>query len=76
MYNIKKVTSIYLKNSIREEKKFEEEKKFGNIIKEKKWKGKKLVAGVLGAALLCWSASFGQSLYQNNTKTSKNINLK
>jgi hypothetical protein len=36
LYNIKKVTSIYLKNSIREEKKFEEEKKFGNIIKEKK----------------------------------------
>jgi hypothetical protein len=40
-------------------------------LKGKKWKGKKLVAGILGAALLCGSDSLGLSPYQNNTKTSK-----
>jgi hypothetical protein len=44
------------KKSIREEKKIKEEKnEIENIIKGKKRKGKKLVAGVLDAALLCWS---------------------
>jgi hypothetical protein len=43
------------KTSTREKKKNLKRKKnqFGNILKGKKIKGKKLVAGVLGAALLC-----------------------
>ena len=44
---------VIKKKSIREKKKIKEEKnKIGNIIKGKKLKEKKLVAGVLGAALL------------------------
>jgi len=40
----------------REEKNFKSKKnKMGNILKGKKWKGKKLVDSVLGAALLCGS---------------------
>jgi len=53
-------------------KKFKEEKnKIENILEGKKLKGKKLVAGVLGAALLCGSGSLGLLSNQNNTKTSK-----
>jgi len=48
----------------REEKNFKsKKKKVGNILKGKKWKGKKLVDGELGAALLCVSV-----IISNNTK--------
>jgi hypothetical protein len=57
LYNIKRVTSIYFlfKNLIREKKKNlkRTKNKIENILKEKKLKEKKLVAGVLSAALLC-----------------------
>ena len=57
----KKVMSIYFLFTIwkkklnkRKEKKLKREKnKNKNILKRKKLKGKKLVVGVLGAALLC-----------------------
>ena len=60
LYNIKKVTSIYFvftvwkKNQLEKRKKLKRKKnQIENILKGKKIKGKKLVAGVLGAALLC-----------------------
>jgi len=52
----KKLSSIYFlwkKNSIREKKKKVEKNQIENILKGKKLKGKKLVVGVLSAALLC-----------------------
>jgi hypothetical protein len=59
LYNIKKVTSIYFlftvwkKIQYEKRKKIKEKKKIKNILKWIKLKGKKLVAGVLDAAMLC-----------------------
>jgi DNA/RNA endonuclease YhcR with UshA esterase domain len=58
LYNIKKVTSIYFlftlykKNQLEKRKKIKEEKNW-KYIKRKKLKGKKFVASLLGASLLC-----------------------
>jgi hypothetical protein len=58
LYNIKKshqfIFSLQYDKKWEKRKKIKERKnKIGNILKEKKLKGKKLVVNLLGAALLC-----------------------
>jgi lipid II:glycine glycyltransferase (peptidoglycan interpeptide bridge formation enzyme) len=53
----------------KKEKNFKRKKnKIENILKEKKIKGEKLVAGVLGAALLCtiYGAVIENTLFENS----------
>ena len=67
MYNIKNITSIYFLFTVWK-KKFQEKKKIKNILKEKKIKGEKLVAGVLGAAMLCtiYGVVIENTLFENS----------